>query len=358
MDEPVSRRGVLAAAGTVLSAAVAGCTDDTDGFPANAGTAGSGGPQPQTTTALSETYREAIDSVASVQVEVDGGTGGGTAWVYEDDLLVTNEHVVRGASDVFVRFEEAGWREGEVLGQDTDSDLAVVSVEDRPESATGLELADEQPAVGTPVAAIGNPFGRQGSFTTGVVSGRNRTVRLPQRQFSVSPTLQTDAALNPGNSGGPLLSYDGVVVGVVSAGQGQGIGFAIPAPWVSQVVPELIEDGEYEHSYLGVLLGDVTPTVIENNDLPVTWGVYIDDVQEDTPASGVLRGSRVGSLDPSTTAPVGGDVIVRMGEWTIRDQEDLSAYLALETRPGDEIEIELIRDGRRRTVSLTVSERP
>lgn len=358
MDEQISRRGVLAAAGAALSASVAGCTDDTGGFPANTGTADGSRPQPQTTTELSDTYRDVIGSVAAVQVEFQSGTGSGTAWMYDDDLLVTNEHVVGGADEVYLRFENAGWREATVLGQDRDSDLAVVSVENPPESATPLELADHQPAVGTPVAAIGNPFGRQGSFTTGVVSGRNRTVRLPERQFSISPTLQTDAALNPGNSGGPLLTYDGVVVGVVSSGQGEGIGFAIPSPWVSDVVPELVETGEYAHSYLGVLLGDVTPRVIENNDLPVTWGVYIDEVRGGTPADGVLDGSRVGSLDPATADPVGGDVIVEMDDWTIRNQEDLSAFLALETRPGDEIEIELIRDGRRQTVSLTVGERP
>ena len=358
MDDRLTRRGVLAAAGAALSVSVAGCSDDTESFPANAGSPDGAEQRPQVTSNVSELYRGAIDSVASVQINSQRGNGEGTAWTYDDTHLVTNEHVVRNATETFLKYDGDGWREAEVVGVDRNSDLAVMTVEEQPAGATPLPVAEEQPAVGTPVAAIGNPFGRQGSFTTGVVSGRDRTVRIPQRQFSISPTLQTDAAINPGNSGGPLLNYDGNVVGVVSAGQGEGLGFAIPAPIVQKVIPALIADGEYEYPYLGIRLASVTPGIIQANNLDVTFGVYVDSVVDGTPADGVLQGSTSGGVSGTTDDPTGGDVIVRMNDTTIQDQQDLSAFLALETRPGTGIDIEVVRDGQRQTVSLTLGSRP
>jgi|APHM01.1.fsa_nt_gi Trypsin-like serine proteases, typically periplasmic, contain C-terminal PDZ domain len=354
MDDRLTRRGVLGAVGAALSVSVAGCSDDTEDFPATTGPQDDTEQRPQATNSVSELYRSAIDSVASVQINSQRGGGEGTAWTYDDTHLITNEHVVRDATETFVKYDGDGWREAEIVGMDRNSDLAVIAVDEQPENATPLPVAEEQPAVGTPVAAIGNPFGRQGSFTTGVISGRNRTVRIPQRQFSISPTLQTDAAINPGNSGGPLLNYDGSVVGVVSAGQGEGLGFAIPAPIVRNVIPALIDGGEYEYPYLGIELLSVTPQLIQANNLEVTFGVYVNSVISGTPADGVLQGGTEGEAG---SPPTGGDIIVRMNDMTIQDQQDLSAFLALETQPGTEIEIEIVRDGQRQTVPLTLGSR-
>jgi S1-C subfamily serine protease len=378
-DSRISRRRLLAAAGGLLSASAAGCLDSAPTIETTPATsdrqtqdAGSGGSFPETfdrpeqageplptDSEFTEVYRESVDSVGAVRVEQFGGTSGGTAWVYDDDYMVTNDHVVRDATAVYVWFTDVGWREASIVGRDVHSDLAVISVTKPPAEATPLPIIDQPQPVGTEVAAIGNPFGLTGSFTTGVISGRNRTISIPGRSFSIADGVQTDAALNPGNSGGPLVTLDGSVVGVISAGQGDNVGFAISAAMVKNVVPELIETGSYEHSYIGVDLRNVTPEIIEANDLPVSWGVYINEALNGTPADGVLRGSN----DPQgvrqgAAQPVGGDVIVRMDDWSIPNRERLSAFLALETEPGDTIEIEVVRDGTRQTFQLTLGSRP
>lgn len=374
MEKEVSRRKLLAAAGSALSASIAGCSFDAPGSTGTTAEDTEENPEPgdfpeefqppeqdaeelPADSKFTETYRDVVDSVAAVRIETFGQTAGGTAWVYDDSHLVTNEHVVSGGGNPFLWFSDVGWREASVVGTDINSDLAVLEVEEKPDVATPLTLVEEPKPVGTEVAAIGNPFGLTGSFTTGIVSGRNRNVPVPGRQFSISNGIQTDAALNPGNSGGPLVTLDGDVVGTISAGQGDNIGFAISARMIRQVVPALIERGEYRHAYMGIGLGNVTPGIIEANDLPVSWGVYVDGVVADGPASGVLRGTTSSTVVNGQQMPVGGDVIVRMGDWSIINEERLSAFLALEARPGETIEVEIIRDGERQTVDLTLGAR-
>jgi len=378
-DERSSRRTFLASAGIALSTAIAGCslgapTDSPEQSDTVQTEQFSNEPQRppqqervQTNSRLSEVYQDVVDSVTAVRVEGGmQGAAGGTAWVYDDDYLVTNEHVVREGTDPFLWFTDIGWRDASIVGTDLYSDLAVLEAENRPEEATPIELVDQEPPVGTRVAAVGNPFELTGSFTTGVISGRNRTIQIPRTPFSIADGVQTDAALNPGNSGGPLITHDGEVVGVINSGirgtqssPAENVGFAISAAIVREVVPELIAEGEYEHSYLGVGLRDVTPGIIDANDLNgVRWGVYIGEVVEDGPSAGALRGTQTSQLVRGRQVPVGGDVIVRMGDWTIQNRERLSAFLALETRPGDTIDIEVVRDGERETVEVTVGSRP
>ncbi len=369
----VSRRRLLAATGSLLSASVAGCVLQAPEEVGSTQTSSSDvdlgefpeefeAPDeidgPELETEGTAVYDAVVDSVGAVEVQTPEGPAGGTAWVYDGPYLVTNEHVIDFNNDPYVRFMNVGWREATVVGEDAHSDLAVLEVEDRPEQADPLPLVEEPKAVGTPVAAIGNPFELAGSFTTGVVSGRNRNIRVPGREFSIADGIQTDAAVNPGNSGGPLITFDGDVVGVISAGQGENIGFAISAAMVDNVVPELIEHGEYDHSHMGIRLVDVRPAIIEANDLPVSWGVYVHEAVEGGPSDGVLQGTAEQEIANGQEVLIGGDVIVRMGDWPIPDQERLSAFLALETDPGDTIEIEIIRDGDRETVSLTLGTRP
>jgi len=378
-DERSSRRTFLASASIALSTAIAGCslgapTDSPEESNTTETAQFSNDPQRppqqeqiQADSQLSGVYQEVVDSVTAVRME--GGMQGaaaGTAWVYDDDYLVTNEHVVREGSDPFLWFTDIGWRDASIVGTDLYSDLAVLEAENKPEEATPLDLVDEEPPVGTRVAAVGNPFELTGSFTSGVISGRNRTIQIPRTPFSIADGVQTDAALNPGNSGGPLITHDGEVVGVINSGirgsqanPAENVGFAISAALVREVVPELIEDGTYEHSYLGVGLRDVTPGIIDANDLDgVRWGVYIGEVVSDGPAAGTLRGTQTTERVRGRQVPVGGDVIVRMGDWTIQNRERLSAFLALETTPGDTIEIEVVRDGEREAVDVTVGSRP
>lgn len=374
MDETrFSRRRLLAAAGTTLSAAIAGCSlsapeqqptsEETDsspnGFPEEFDPPEQDDDLPPAESGFAKVYRAFSQSVAAVRIEsTEQRDSSGSAWVYEDNYLVTNEHVVRGVDEPFVWFTNTGWREAAVVGRDPYSDLAVIEVTDKPEETPALPVAGETRAVGTQVAAIGNPFDLTGSFTTGIISGQNRTIPIPDSDFSIADGIQTDAALNPGNSGGPLVTMDGQVIGVVNAGGGDNIGFAISAAMVENVVPSLIETGSYEHSYMGVLLGNVSPRIIDANNLPVSWGVYISEVRPGGPADGVLEGSETTQRVRGRDTPVGGDVIVRMGDWQIPNRERLSAYLALETQPGDTFEVEFVRDGSKQVADLTVGSRP
>jgi serine protease Do len=379
MDETaLSRRRMLAVAGSALSVSLAGCslnspedessidvspkqTENTNGQlieQTETQTQTQMATKPAPDSALTEMFQSVVNSVTAVQVETSRGTAGGSAWVYDGSYLVTNEHVVANGTNHSVWFTDAGWRSASVVGTDIHSDLAVLEVENRPVEATPLPLVERPPPVGTRVAAIGNPFELTSSFTTGVISGRNRTIPIPESDFRIADGIQTDAALNPGNSGGPLVTYDGEVVGVVSAGRGDNIGFAISAAMTRTVVPSLIETGEYKHSLLGVRLTDVQPTLIEANDLPVSWGVYVHQVLDGGPSDGILQGTQRTEEVRGTEVWVGGDVIVRMGDWEIPTNERLSAFLALETEPGDTIEIEIIRDGVRQTVEVTVGTRP
>lgn len=370
----LSRRRLLSGVGLALAGGVAGCTlaaperqeetpDGSDGFPDEFDRPGTNPDEPGTDGDLTDLYREVVDSVVAVRVEADAGTSGGTAWVYDDHHLVTNEHVVPGIDTPFVWFDDAGWREATVVGTDFHSDLAVLELLDGlPEEATGLDLVESPVPVGTEVAAIGNPFELTGSFTTGVVSGRNRNIELLDRDFSIADGIQTDAPVNPGNSGGPLLTHDREVAGVVNAEvRGDNVGFAISARMSDRVVPALIEDGEFRHSRMGVGLIDVVPAIIEANDLSLTWGVYIAETQDGLPAAGRLEGSTDDAVVRGQRVPTGGDVIVGLAnggvEWPIPTTERLSAFLALHTDPGDTIDVEVIRDGRRQTVRLPLVSR-
>lgn len=385
MDEArVSRRRLLAGTGTALAAALAGCSlgapqqrgdpDAPGNFPTEFQDPPENPREPVVDSELGHLYQAVVDSVAAVRLEEEFSTGGGTAWVLDDsfladsvddgddtDFLVTNEHVVSEGDEPFVWFTEVGWREASVRGVDRHSDLAVLTVEGKPSSAEGLTLVEAPVAVGTPVLAVGNPFGLTGSFTSGIVSGRNRNIDLPDRDFSIADGVQTDAALNPGNSGGPLVTHDGEVAGVVSAGQGENVGFAVSAAMARNVLPDLVATGEYEHSYLGVLLRDVTPELIEANSLDVTWGVYIDEILTPGPSADRLRGSESQTTVRDRTVPTGGDVILGMSSdtetWPIQTRERLSAFLALRTEPGDIVDIEVLRDGERQHVDVELGRR-
>ena len=368
-----SRRRLLGAVGAGLAAGMAGCsvdapsgagTETTTGAPTeydtySAPARGSDDGSSVSPSTYSNVYREVAPAVAGVRVETGAGTASGTAWLYDRDFLVTNEHVVQSAESVSVWFDGTGWTEADTLATDVYSDLAVLEAPDRPDDIERIPLVASEPSIGSQVVAIGNPFGLSGSLSAGIISGQDRTLPAPNG-FSIPDAVQTDAAVNPGNSGGPLVNLDGELVGVVNAGGGDNIGFAISAAMVDRVVPSLIREGDYDHSYMGVNIAPVTPPVIEANDLDIDWGVYIDNVVDDRPSDGVLQGS---SGDETIFVNgrrlgTGGDVVYRMDGTDIPTREALSTFLALETSPGDSIDVEIIRDGRRETVELTLGSRP
>ena len=303
-------------------------------------------------------YQNTIQSVVLIDVTTAKGTGQGSGFVYRDGYIVTNEHVVSDASDIQVRFSKGEWRSASVVGTDVSSDLAVIQVSNRPTYAKALPLIGNEPAIGTKVMAIGNPFGRfDGSASAGIVSGINRSIPA-QNGFTIPDAIQTDAAVNPGNSGGPLMNLNSRVVGVINSGGGENIAFAISAALVRRVVLALIKDGEYEHAYLGVSLATVTPLIAKANGLDRPHGVYVNQVLRGGPAASVLQGSEGRRRVSGEVAPTGGDIIVAINGNKIDTRQQLSSYLALKTSPGETVSVTVIRNGKRQTIKLELGSRP
>lgn len=353
-----TRRAFLASAAT-LTAGLAGCAATP---PQNVPTEE---PQAEPTPELprdmeqayAAVYRDTIDSVGLVRVSGPGTSSQGSGFVYGDNHLVTNEHVVDGGSSFQVEFREGEWSEAELLGVDAYSDLAILDMVDRPVDATPLEFVDEPHPTGTPVMALGAPFGLSQTVTSGIISGRERA--LPAESgFQVPDAIQTDAAVNPGNSGGPLLDLNGDVVGVVTAGGGDNIGFAVSAAVCERVLPALLAEGEFAHPYMGVRLENVSPAIAAANDLESARGVMVVDTITDGPADGVLRPAPDSTVVDGRTVPIGGDVIVGMGYRETPSVAQVSRYLILETNPEDVLTVTVLRDGSRTTVDLELGRRP
>lgn len=307
---------------------------------------------------FTEVYRAVRDSVVQIRVRTaTSGTGSGTGFVYDDTHLVTNEHVVADGEDLHVRYPTTGWREATVAGTDVYSDLAIIERDEHPDAAEPLPLVSADPPIGTEVVAIGNPYQLSGTVSSGIVSGVDRTLPAANN-FSIPDAIQTDAPVNPGNSGGPLVDLRGRVVGVISAGGGDNIGLAISAPLAGNVVPALIETGSYDHPYLGIELENVTPAIVDANDLPEASGVYVTRIVEGGPADGVLRGASGDESVDGGTVPVGGDVITALADEPIPTTERLSSVLALETDAGEPAQLEIVRDGSSETVEIEIGSRP
>ncbi len=359
--ERLTRRGLLRIAGGTVAASGIGHTavaTDTD-------RAAQFSDDEETTAQpvegeYTDIYQETIDDVVLVSVvgedpEAPGGLGSG--FVISDGYVVTNDHVVMGASEVELQFRDEQWRTASVVGTDIHSDLAVLEVDDMPEIADGLSLTAADPVIGQEVLALGNPLGFDASISQGIVSGVDRSLPSPTG-FSIPAAIQTDAPVNPGNSGGPLVTLDGDVLGVVFAGAGQNIGFAISAALAERAIPSLIEDGEYEHAYMGVGVAPVGPVIAEENTLEEPRGILVTETVDDAPADGVLEPADETTTVDGVPVPIGGDVIVAIDGEEIPNQEQLSSVLALETAPGDVITIEVIRDGERETVEMELEPRP
>ncbi|WP_248517675.1 S1C family serine protease [Salinarchaeum laminariae] len=358
MSDGFSRRDVLATLGAGAMAAVAGCSEPFSEASDDGGlTRAAGLPPTQAQgTVYTEVYQEAIDSVALLEV-YGGQAGQGSAFVYQDDLLVTNHHVVDGADTIDVQYADNDWTGADVVATDPHTDLGVIEVDERPDYATALSLADEKPIVGQEVMALGNPLGYDASVSRGIVSGTNRTLSAPTG-FSIPNAVQTTASVNPGNSGGPLVDMDANVVAVINSGGAENIGFGISAAVTDWVVPELIEDGEIAHTYVGIRTYPVDRRVAIENDLDEVRGVMVAEVVDGGPADGVLEPAEDEAFVGGRSIPIGGDVIVGIDGTTLQTRHELSTYLALETVPHETVEITVIRDGEEQAVEMTFGERP
>jgi S1-C subfamily serine protease len=278
--------------------------------------------------------------------------------------IITNNHVVEGADEVQVTLYDGEVVKARVLGTDPYSDLAVIDIDLPAQVLHPVELGDSNGLrVGQLAVAIGNPYGLEGTLTTGVISALGRTLPA-ETLFAIPDVIQTDAAINPGNSGGPLLNGEGLVIGVNTAistttGGNTGVGFAVPVNLVKRVVPSLIAEGHYDHPQIGIKGLTITPVLVEALHLPVDTGVLVSEVTADSPAA--KAGLRGGTREVSVRGDVvrqGGDIIVSIDGRETKQFEDLLSYIVMETEVGQEVSVSIIRDGEERVVKVVLGARP
>ncbi|MDI6710232.1 MAG: trypsin-like peptidase domain-containing protein [Bacillota bacterium] len=287
-------------------------------------------------------FRQFFGPSAPLQQQEEHGMGSGFIFS-PDGYILTNEHVIQGATDVTVTL--AGSRKplpAKVIGADHDLDLAVVKIDGH--GLPTLKIGDSnRTRVGDLVIAIGNPYGLDHTVTTGVISAKGRPITIEDRYYD--NLLQTDASINPGNSGGPLLNMQGEVIGVNTAvnTQAQGIGFAIPTSTIRPVLDELIRTGKITHPWLGVQMQELTPEVAQYAGLPDTQGVLVIAVVPHSPAA------RAG-IKP-------GDILLTLDGNKISGPQHLG-NLVRSRKAGDKAKIVIRRDGRDITVQATLERRP
>lgn len=308
----------------------------------------------------------AKEGAGVVRVEHSGGLGSGFV-IDKEGHILTNAHVVDGAQGtIYVSFSNNEKVEAKVIGVDNATDVAVLQV-DAPSSALDvmpLGTSKDLP-VGAPVVAIGNPFGQDRTVTSGIISAVARQIQAPNG-FAINGAIQTDAAINHGNSGGPLLDMQGRVIGINSqidtggTGDGNvGIGFAIPIDLVKQVASQLMSSGKAQHAWLGVQLTDVTPTLAAQAKVGADHGAMIANVTQGSPAEKAgLKGATGEVTISGQTYAIGGDVVVRANGSDIMSVKDLQAAVS-SLKPGDRLELEVKNaDGASRTVAVTLGDQP
>ncbi len=330
--------------------------------------------QQDTLTAL---YQNTNPGIVAI-INSSGGGSLGSGFVYDNQgHIVTNYHVVEGATKVEVDFPSGFKVYGNVIGTDLDSDLAVVKVEAPANQLRPVPLGDSSALkVGQTVVAIGNPFGLSGTMTVGVISALGRTLDSAHQTpdgafFTAGDIIQTDAAINPGNSGGPLFNLNGEVIGVnrairtlnsTTSGEpiNSGIGFAVPVNIVKRVVPVLIANGKYDYPYLGIssLPSEaMTLDTINLLGLKSYTGAYVTNVVAGSPAdkAGIKAGTRATSIQDLNA---GGDLIVGIDGRPIRSFDEMLSYLIENKSPGDTVVFTVMRGDQKVDITVTLGKRP
>jgi putative serine protease PepD len=299
-----------------------------------------------TTTTLTQLYKNVAPGVVDITVTSSGGSGlaggaqaEGSGFVIDTTGdIVTNQHVVAGATSIKVRFQDGTVEKATLVGTDPSTDIAVIKVSGDSSLLHPLTFGSSSSLlVGDEVAAIGSPFGLPDSMTSGIVSAVNRTITAPNK-FSISGSIQTDAAINHGNSGGPLLNMSGQVIGVNAqiesdSGGNDGVGFAIPSDAVKSVANTLIAGQTVQHAYLGVQVGDSSSGT----------GAQVTTVKADTPAS--KAGLKAG------------DVITAIDGATVANADDLTAKINAH-KPNQKVTLTVTRGGKSLTIDVTLGVRP
>ena len=359
-------------------------------------TESTGGPQKvavQTATGsfdAQQVYADAAPSVVTIlavlkepgQALSEAQAGQGSGFVISDDgEIVTNAHVVTDAaeagastggdlteaSELYVEFGDRNQVPAEIIGFDPNADIALIKVDPEGLDLNPIELGNSDSIdVGNPVAAIGSPFGQEQSLSTGIISATDRSIESLTK-FRIDGAIQTDASINPGNSGGPLIGTDGKVIGVnqqinTTSGGNEGVGFAIPSNLALRSIEDLRDGGTAEYAYIGVSSQALYPQLAEELGIDAPTGSLISRVIPDGPADDAgLQGTDGG--DDATIefqgreVLTGGDVIVAVEGEELRTENDLSRLIAAR-RPGEEIRLQIIRDGEEQDVDVTLEARP
>ena len=318
---------------------------------------------------LIEIFEKSEPGVVRVNIQrnqTENETGGvGSGFVFDKQgHIITNAHVVKDATKTIVTFLDGRSYNAEIIGVDEYTDIGVIKVNADLKLLNPLSLGDSSNLqVGEPITAIGNPFGLSGSMTSGIISQMGRL--LPSDSgYSIPDVIQTDAAINPGNSGGPLLNMRGEIVGINTAiqsttGEFTGVGFAIPSQTVAKIVPTLISDGKYKHPWIGISGTDIDLEMAEIMELENTLGFLIITVIEDSPASdaGLIGSNKMIEVEGREYS-IGGDIIISVDGIDVRKIDDILIHLQRGKAVGDEMVLEVLRDGRTTNFTIVLQERP
>jgi S1-C subfamily serine protease len=289
-------------------------------------------------------------------------TGSGFVINKSGDIL-TNAHVVQGASKIEVGFSQDKFVDAKLVGKDTSNDIALLKVSASKDQLKPLELGDSKSAhVGDPVVAIGNPFGLDRTVTAGIVSALQRQLKAPNN-FTINNVIQTDAAINPGNSGGPLIDAHGRVIGINSqiatagAGGGSiGIGFAVPIDKAKQIASQLEKTGKVEHAFLGITGLSITSTLAERLNLATDHGALVQASTGPAAKAGIKGGDTrvtVGGQD----FVLGGDVILSLDGKQVKSMDEVANTIDSK-KPGDEVKVGLLKGTKQRIVTVKLGDRP
>jgi S1-C subfamily serine protease len=372
--------GLVAAIATVAIAASSGAFDSSTTVLQSS--LPSPSPQPVVATTghgldAGSIYRSRIDGVVTISSVFPSGEAGGSGFVVSSDgLILTNAHVVTNSADtgvqpqdvkpadhVYVRFSDDDQVDATIVGYDLFADVAVLRVSDPNVKLSPVPLGDSsRVAVGEPVAAIGSPFLEAGSLSVGVVSAINRSL-ASGTAFQIPGAIQTDAAINHGNSGGPLFDAAGDVIGInaqiqSTSGGGEGVGFAVPIDLAKRSMQQLVESGHVSYGWLGVRLGTVTPAVADKFHLSVSQGALIEDITAGGPAqqAGLVVGDTLEHFQDSELRP-SGDVIVSVDGRPVTGSDQFVRLVSTRD-PGEVLHLKVVRGGHTRMVDVKLGTRP
>jgi S1-C subfamily serine protease len=374
----------LVGAGVAIAAVQVWPDDGGEAQPAAAVATSASGGSPSGQASLSSaclSAEEVYDQVRPAVVEITStvsarspfgpsaeGSGSGII-IDEQGLILTNYHVIANADNLEVGFADGTTASAEVVGRDAGNDLAVIRADVSDQELTAAPLGDSDAVqVGDPVLAIGNPFNLEGTLTEGIVSALGRAYASEDGTRPIRNMIQTDAAVNPGNSGGPLLNCQGEVIGINTLLENPtgdsvnvGVAFAVPSNTAERFLPDMIAGETVSHPWLGIAGQEVTPALAQDLSLPADAGVYVTLVSAGSPAdrAGLQPAFRSeAEAARSSSLASGGDVIVAADGQSVASVDDLAGYLDTQKRPGDTVELQVLRGGRELSVEVTLAEWP